>query len=326
MEENNKLTTLVNEFGYSQTQLTTIINTVARGASITELSLFLYVAKKTGLDPFTKQIHFVLRKVKNKDGSYSDVGTIQTGIDGYRAIAERSGQLAGIDDVVYDSEAGKYPKKASVTVYKMMNGIRVPFTATARWDEYCQVNFKTNKPNGLWGKMPYLMLGKCAEALALRKAFPNDLSGLYTNEEMNQADVEVIDVTPSKNKQVVKPKTKISAPPTKPIEANTRKALYAEWEKFLKVAKKPTDKSSQLLKEFVNKNLGVESTSDLSDEQAKNLISRFQKQAEKIKEETKKANKKLDEVAKESEKSTLEAAMEVFPDAEVIESNPNQND
>ena len=143
--------------------------------------------------------------------------TIQTGIDGYRAIAERSGSLAGIDDATYDSEESEHPKKASVTVYRIINGIRCPFTATARWLEYAQIyekdeyidNRKTGKKitvlGPMWKKMPYLMLAKCAEALALRKAFPNDLTGLYTNEEMAQADNVIqhvdVEVTPVSNTQ-----------------------------------------------------------------------------------------------------------------------------
>ncbi|MDE2104800.1 MAG: phage recombination protein Bet, partial [Patescibacteria group bacterium] len=162
--------------GMTPDKVELIKNTVAKGATDNELSLFLTVAKRSGLDPFTKQIHFVKR---------GDTGTIQTGIDGYRAIAEHTGTLAGIDDATFDSEENQYPKKASVTVYRLIGGQRVPFTASARWSEYAPIyNGQLGK---MWQKMPYLMLAKCAEALALRKAFPNDLSNLYTNEEMQQA-------------------------------------------------------------------------------------------------------------------------------------------
>lgn len=155
----------------TQEQLELIKNTVAKGATNDELKLFLIAANRTGLDPFTKQIHFVKRAGR---------GSIQTGIDGYRAIAERSGTLAGIDDAVYDTESEPHPNKATVRVYRIVNGIRVEFSASARWDEYVP-------PPGqdfMWRKMPYFMLGKVAEALALRKAFPNDLTGLYVHEEM----------------------------------------------------------------------------------------------------------------------------------------------
>lgn len=150
-----------------------IKKTVAKDATDDELQLFLYTAKKSGLDPLLRQIHCVKRK-----GHMA----IQTGIDGYRLIADRTGAYAGNDDPVYDDEAK--PRKASVTVYKLVNGQRCPFTATARWDQY----FPGEAQGFMWTKMPHLMLGKCAEALALRKAFPAELSGLYTDDEMQQAD------------------------------------------------------------------------------------------------------------------------------------------
>jgi phage recombination protein Bet len=191
--------------GMSREQLDLIKNTVARGATDNELKLFLYTGNRTQLDPLTKQIHFIKRRVWNsKTREHDEVGTIQTGIDGYRVVASRNG-LAGIEDAVFDAEDKPNPNKASVTVYKMVNGTRVPFTASARWAEYVQEKDeyvdgkKTGKkaPAAMWAKMPYLMLAKVAEALALRKAFPNDLSGVYTNEEMAQADTEpVIDAGP----------------------------------------------------------------------------------------------------------------------------------
>jgi phage recombination protein Bet len=174
----------------SQEQIDLIKNTVARGATNDELKLFLYTAQRTGLDPLTKQIHFIKRRVWNKrTNDYDEVGTIQTGIDGYRVVASRNG-LAGIEDAVFDDESGAHPNKATVTVYRMVEGQRVSFTASARWKEYAQLDHKTGDPTGMWKKMPYLMLAKVAEALALRKAFPNDLTGVYTNEEMQQADTD----------------------------------------------------------------------------------------------------------------------------------------
>lgn len=156
-------------------QVELIKNTVAVGATDDELKLFLYTAKRTGLDPLTKQIHFVKRAGRM---------TVQTGIDGYRAIAERTKTLAGITDPLYEVANDK-PVKATVKVYRSINGMMAEFVASARFSEYVA-------PGPMWMKMPYLMLGKCAEALALRKAFPNDLSGLYTSEEMAQADTQTI--------------------------------------------------------------------------------------------------------------------------------------
>lgn len=200
---------------FSPEQVDLIKKTVALGSTTDELKLFLTVAKRSGLDPFTKQIHFVKRGGRV---------TIQTGIDGYRAIAERTGTLAGIDDAIFDTEAESHPNKASVTVYRVVGGMKVPFTASARWSEYVPQSGQ----DFMWKKMPYLMLGKVAESLALRKAFPNDLSGLYTNEEMAQA--QGYDTTPvEENAPVVVAgvdevveKPKLKAP--KVVEVNKQKS------------------------------------------------------------------------------------------------------
>ena len=118
--------------------------------------------------------------------------------DGFRAVAESSGAYAGNDDPIFEGEHEipftKYenkkpvdakltvPGKATVTVYKMLEGQRYPFAATARWEEY----YPGAKMGFQWHIRPYLMLGKCAEALALRKAFPKLLSGMYAQEEMDK--------------------------------------------------------------------------------------------------------------------------------------------
>lgn len=170
---------LAAQMGYSPEQLDLITNTVAKGATPLELQMFLTYARRTGLDPIARQIHFVARR---------DGGTIQVGIDGYRLMAERTGLYAGNDDPVFDgSTKDGYPAKAIVTVWKLVAGTRCPFTASARWEEYAP--YYKDGLGTMWKKMPHNMLGKCAEAAALRKAFPAELSGVYTSEEMQQADV-----------------------------------------------------------------------------------------------------------------------------------------
>ena len=144
-------------------QIDLIKRTIAVGATSDELQLFLYQAKRTGLDPLSRQIHFVKRK---------DKGTIQTAIDGYRLTADRTGKYAGNDDYKFDEGLSQYehmtadrgsPWTATSTVYKMIDGVRTPFTATAAWKEY----FPGEVQGFMWKKMPYLMIGKCAEALSL---------------------------------------------------------------------------------------------------------------------------------------------------------------
>ena len=107
------------------TQVKLIKDTIAKGATDDELKMFLYVCQRTGLDPFTKQIHLVPRW-DSKLGR--EVRMPIVGIDGLRAVAERTGAYAGNDDPVFDDEAK--PTKATVSVYKMVQGVRVPFTPT----------------------------------------------------------------------------------------------------------------------------------------------------------------------------------------------------
>lgn len=170
---------MIREVGEEKLEL--IKKTVAKGTTDLELELFLHACKRTGLDPLMKQIYAIKRR-NNKTGQ-EDM-SIQTGIDGYRLIADRTGHYAGSDEPQYMIAEDGWPDVATVTVYKMIGGQRCPFGASARWKEYCQ------ESSPMWKKMPFLMLGKCAEALALRKAFPAELSGVYTHEEMMQADSE----------------------------------------------------------------------------------------------------------------------------------------
>lgn len=150
---------------------------IANGAPPMEFELFVNVCNRTGLDPFAKQIYFIERGQK---------WSWQTSIDGYRLIADRTGNYAGSDEPVFTGDVNGKPEAATVTVWKFVQGQRCAFSATARWKEY----YPGDKSGMMWNKMPYLMLSKCAESLALRKAFPAELSGLYTREEMMQADAE----------------------------------------------------------------------------------------------------------------------------------------
>jgi phage recombination protein Bet len=173
------------EFSSEQTRL--LAETVAKGCDQNELAFFLQVCKLKRLDPFTQQVHCV----KRWD---SDLGrskmTIQVGIDGFRVIAARTGDLAGITEPEFDSEEEKAPSWARVTVFRYGRGDeKIPYTAKARFSEYVQTK-KDGTPNHMWTNKPYIMLGKCAEALALRKAFPDELSGMYSDDEMGQADNE----------------------------------------------------------------------------------------------------------------------------------------
>lgn len=144
-----------------------------------EFEAFLAAAARYQLNPLANQIYARLQPATQRNARSV---TYAAQIDGYRLIADRTGFYAGNDDPIFDSE--KQPHKATVAVYKFVSGQKCKFEASARWDQYCP----TGNQDFMWKRMPHLMLGKCAEALALRKAFPAELSGLYTVEEMQQAD------------------------------------------------------------------------------------------------------------------------------------------
>lgn len=172
---------------FSQEQINLIKSQIAPKATDDELKLFVYQAKRTGLDPLARQIYAIHRKTKDGNGNYVDRMTIQTSIDGFRVIAERSGDYAGQDEPLFlrDTEDAPYCK---VTVYRFRGDVRYPAAVgVAFWKEYVQTD-REGKPSGMWAKMPRTMLAKVAEALALRKAYPQDLSGLYTGDEMQQAE------------------------------------------------------------------------------------------------------------------------------------------
>lgn len=180
-------TRLAHPLEFSSEQVRILTETVAKGCDQNELAFFLNVCKLKRLDPFTGQVHCV----KRWDSAIGrEKMSIQVGIDGFRVIAVRSNELAGITEPEFDTEDEQYPNWARVTVYRYgRDNEKIPYAAKARYSEYVQTK-KDGTPNHMWATKPYIMLGKCAEALALRKAFPDELSGMYSDEEMEQADNE----------------------------------------------------------------------------------------------------------------------------------------
>lgn len=166
---------------FNKEQLELIKSQIAPEATQDELKLFLYQCKRTGLDPLTRQIYCIHRWTKQGKRM-----TIQTSIDGFRVIAERSGNYGGQSEPIFTYENGNLIS-CKISVFRFHNDIRFEAAVgVAYLSEYCQYD-KEGKLMGLWAK-PHIMLGKVAEALALRKAYPQDLSGIYTSEEMQQAD------------------------------------------------------------------------------------------------------------------------------------------
>lgn len=166
----------VSEF-FTQEQRQIILNSFLNGASEAEATVLLELARVRKLNPITRQIHFVKRWDANKR---AEVWSAQVGIDGFRSIAERTGKYDGQDEPEFEYE-GKALKLCRVKVWR--KDWSRPAVGVAHFTEYAQ----TKKEGGLtnmWATKPHVMLAKCAEALAFRKAFPEDTAGLYAPEEM----------------------------------------------------------------------------------------------------------------------------------------------
>lgn len=173
-------------------------NTVAAGATDAEFRLFLHDCQRQSVHPLDRLIHFTIRTDKRGVRRYTPI----TSIDLFRARADISGDYAGNEDPMFEPPQGR-PNMATVSVYRMVKGVRCAFTATARWDEYYPGD---GKEGFMWRKMPHVMLGKTAEALALRKAFPRQLHGIYIKEEMEQADAPEMDTpAPAQAKPLPEP-------------------------------------------------------------------------------------------------------------------------
>jgi phage recombination protein Bet len=154
-------------------QLALIKKTIAKDATDAELELFLYDNARRGVHPLDRLIHF-----SKRSGRYTPI----TSIDFMRSRAAQTGDYAGNDDATFTGAIRSEQWAATVTVYRFVHEQKCLFTATARWPEY-----RPAENDFMYKKMPHTMLAKCAEALALRKGFPQELSGLYAAEEMAQA-------------------------------------------------------------------------------------------------------------------------------------------
>lgn len=182
---------------WSAEQRSLIRATFANGATDGEFAALLAVAEARNLNPFTKQVYFVKRWDSQKR---CETWAVQVSIDGLRAIAERTGLYAGQDEPEYEYEDDGAIRLCKVRVYRKDWGGRA-CVGVAHWREYVQLS-REGKATSMWAKYAHIMIAKCAEALALRKAFPEAASGLYTTEEIpieqpQRVEVEQVHATPA---------------------------------------------------------------------------------------------------------------------------------
>jgi hypothetical protein len=205
---------------------------------------------------------------------------IQTSVDGFRLAADRTGAYTGSEES-WAGPDGDWkdvwlgvdpPAAAKVVVYKG-EGTK-GFAAVATWSEYVQTN-KDGKPSVMWARMPARMLAKCAESLALRKAFPAELSGLYTSEEMAQAENgaparsggshRAPGTSQAPSPPDVDPETGEVAPPatTRRPPPGRAKAIDKGFAKILRLQAKQKGLDDAQLNQLAKDTLGVDSIEDI---------------------------------------------------------------
>lgn len=237
---------------FTPDDLATLKQTICKGATDPELKLFCAVCQRTGLDPFTRQIYWIPGKGP------------MTSVDGFRVVSERSGQYQGMVAPQWCGPDGQWrdvwleqapPAACRVGVYR--KGFREAVFAVATWKGYAQTS-------GQWSKNGPNMLAKCAESLARRMAFPQELSGLYTSEEMNADNEEphgsIFDDPPIKIIEP-NPETNSSGPGYKPPAQRTppdrgSEIPDAEFTHVSDALPKPPPTAAQIAKEATSGDTG----------------------------------------------------------------------
>ncbi|TPG95433.1 phage recombination protein Bet [Haemophilus haemolyticus] len=172
---------------------TTLQNSVFPGAKDESILLAVDYCKARKLDILKKPCHIVPMSVTDaKTGNKNWRDIIMPGIYEQRITAFRTGQMAGQDEPVFGDTVTfkgiEAPEWCRVTVYRFINNERCAFSHTEYFCEACATT-KEGKPNSMWSKRPRGQLAKCAEAGALRKAFPDELGGVITADEVNEEPI-----------------------------------------------------------------------------------------------------------------------------------------
>lgn len=195
---------------FNDTRMQLVRNQLAKDAPEDVFLAMVEIARTRGLDPLARQIGVI---------KFGGQWQVMTTIDGYRALAEKTGHYAGSDEPVFTMSGQRIgnkqtgitrPDSASVTVYKLLNGHRYPFTATVYWEEYAGQN--------VWLTKPRTMLAKVAESHALRKAFPSVLSGMYVDGEMDQLAIEASGTVREASPGAIETSATINEQPSAPVD------------------------------------------------------------------------------------------------------------
>ena len=275
---------------FGQEEINLIKTNFCPNATQAEFNLFLYDCQSRGLNPLKKEIHFV--KYGNKTQHI-------VGIDGYRIMACKSGEYEGQTGVEYGKEieykGEKVPEWAEIGVWR--KGAREATKARAYFKEYAKVI--NGKLGDMWKNMPRNQLAKCAEALALRKAFPDYLAGIYTSDEMDQAsvkadydvNVENGEVVPTPAGKAMKKATETGEAQTIPspdVKMATKKQVgdFEEWISKLGDLKNFTDEQKE---DAMNKITINRDPSELTEQEIKGLTNvlktRYDQEQKKLEDE-----------------------------------------
>lgn len=205
-----------------------------------EFAEFIYTAERLQLDPLARQIYFIRRGAGGDDSDTGRAGA-EVSIDGARLLAERTGDYCGQTPPewakVYTNAGdativwypvwpfrSEQPHACRIGVYR--RGFTEPLVAVGRFDAYAQ-HKRGGGLNSMWTKRGPEQLAKCTEALALRQAFPKEMSGVYTDDEMGQADNEP---TSAPSTTVARTATRRNTGTASPTKRETPRAAAAPTE------------------------------------------------------------------------------------------------
>jgi phage recombination protein Bet len=238
-------------------QVALVKRTICRDGTDDDLKLFIGICNATGLNPFLKQIYAVFRKEKGRDAKSM---TVQTSIDGLRLTADRSGKYTGQMPPQWCGEDGVWREvwldaknpPAAARVGVLRSDFTQPCYGIATWASYAvwEKEWSNGQPTGrmklgqFWERLGPEMLAKCAESLALRKAFPAETSGLRSDEEMAQSDDVLIHATVEKpaaaSAPAASPPPSLPSPPAGDLRAElAAKRARAKADKAAKAAANP---------------------------------------------------------------------------------------